>query len=72
MPFIIDDKKRSGYLEGIRDWNRFRRKFINLATELQERYAAQVALQKMFASNKEMNNAEYFEEVEDEDEEVDG
>ena len=72
MPFIIDDKKRSRYLEGIRDWNRFRRKFINLATELQERYAAQIELQKMFASNKAMNNAEYFEEVEDEDEEVDG
>lgn len=72
MPFIIDDKKRSRYLEGIRDWNRFRRKLINLATELQERYAAQVELQKMFASNKAMNNAEYFEEVEDEDEEVDG
>lgn len=65
MPFIIDDKKRSRYLEGIKEWDTSRTKLTGLAIELQERYEEQILLQKMFARNKEFTGLIDIEEEEE-------
>jgi len=47
MPFIIDDKRRSQYLTGIRTWDSNRMKLIEVVAAAQERFEQQVALQKL-------------------------
>ena len=44
-PFIIDDKRRTGYLEGIRCWDKDRSVFMDVCMEAQMRFEAQIALQ---------------------------
>lgn len=44
-PFIIDDKRRTGYLEGIRCWDKDRSVFMDVCMEAQIRFEAQIALQ---------------------------
>ena len=44
-PFIIDDKRRTGYLEGIRCWDKDRSIFMDVCMEAQMRFDAQIALQ---------------------------
>lgn len=45
MPFIIDDKRRTGYLEGIRQWDEDRGILMDVCMEAQMRFEAQIALQ---------------------------
>ena len=47
MPFILDDKHRSQYLAGIKDWSTDRSTFIELVYAAQSRFEAQVELQKL-------------------------
>ena len=52
MPFIIDDKRRGRYLEGLREWDACKDKLLEVVLEAQHRYGAQVELQKLLASNQ--------------------
>ena len=45
MPFILDDKRRGGYLEGIRSWPAERGVLMDVCMEAQMRFEAQLALQ---------------------------
>lgn len=47
MPFILDDKHRSQYLAGIKDWQTDKSTFIELVYAAQSRFEAQVELQKL-------------------------
>ena len=47
MPFVIDDKHRKQYLAGIKEWDTDHTTLLNLADEAQERFKAQIALQKL-------------------------
>lgn len=47
LPFIIDDKRRSGYLEGIRRWDENRGVLMDVCMEAQMRFEAQVVLQEL-------------------------
>ena len=47
MPFILDDKHRSQYLAGIKDWPTDRSTFVELVYAAQSRFEAQVELQKL-------------------------
>ncbi len=44
-PFVIDDKRRTGYLEGIRQWDEDRSILMDVCMEAQMRFEAQIALQ---------------------------
>ena len=46
-PFIIDDKRRTGYLEGIRQWDKERGILMDVCMEAQMRFEAQIALQQL-------------------------
>lgn len=52
MPFIIDDKRRGRYLEGLREWDECKEKLLEVVLEAQQRYGAQVELQKLLAANR--------------------
>lgn len=47
MPFIIDDKKRTDYLDGIRQWDRDRSILTDVVLDCQARFEAQIALQRL-------------------------
>ena len=47
MPFVIDDKHRKQYLAGIKEWDTDHTTLLQLADEAQERFKAQIALQKL-------------------------
>lgn len=47
MPFVIDDKHRKQYLAGIKEWEIDHTILLQLADEAQERFKAQIALQKL-------------------------
>lgn len=51
MPFIIDDKRRGRYLEGLREWDECKDKLLEVVFEAQQRYGAQIELQKLLASD---------------------
>lgn len=53
MPFIIDDKRRGRYLEGIREWDKTKDTLLEVVLEAQQRYGAQAELQKLLAANRE-------------------
>lgn len=59
MPFIIDDKRRGRYLEGIREWDESRDTLLEVVLEAQQRYVAQIELQKLMAANREFLPANY-------------
>ena len=44
MPFIIDDKRRRDYLDGITKWSGRRKVFLEVAQETQARFEAQIDL----------------------------
>lgn len=48
MPFIIDDKRRGRYLEGLRAKDTL----LEVVLEARQRYGAQVELQKLLAANR--------------------
>ena len=44
-PFVIDDMRRAGYLDGIRQWDEDRSILMDVCMEAQMRFEAQIALQ---------------------------
>ena len=51
LPFILDDKRRSRYHQGIRQWDDEPEILIEVVFEAQQRYSAQIELQKLLASD---------------------
>ena len=49
-PFIIDDKRRSRYFRGIKEWHNDRNEMIDVAMEAQDRFEAQIELQRLHAT----------------------
>ena len=47
MPFILDDKKRAGYLQGISAWDKDTSILADVVLDAQERFSRQVDLQKL-------------------------
>ena len=52
MPFIIDDKRRSRYLRGIKEWQVDRYELVDVVMEAQDRFEAQIELQKLYAHTR--------------------
>lgn len=50
MPFIIDDKRRGRYLQGIKEWHEDHFEMIDMVMEAQERFEKQIELQKLHAA----------------------
>jgi len=46
-PFILDDKRRTEYLKGIREWDMDRTTLFTPCLEAQARFQAQIELQKL-------------------------
>ena len=68
MPFIIDDKRRSRYLRGIKEWCDDRYEMIDVVMEAQDRFEAQIELQRLHAAGQFFAPVSYQEGVDDEDE----
>ena len=68
MPFIIDDKRRSRYLRGIREWHDDRYEMIDVVMEAQDRFEAQIELQRLHAAGQFYAPVSYQEAFDDEDE----
>ena len=68
MPFIIDDKRRSRYLRGIKEWHDDRYEMIDVVMEAQDRFEAQIELQRLHAAGQFFAPATYQEGFDDEDE----
>ena len=62
MPFIIDDKRRSRYLHGIKEWHDDRYELVDVVMEAQDRFEAQVELQKLRAAGQFYLPADYKED----------
>ena len=62
MPFIIDDKRRSRYLRGIREWHGDHYELLDVVMEAQDRFEAQVELQKLRAAGQLWLPADYKED----------
>ena len=52
MPFIIDDKRRSRYIHGIKEWNDDHYELLDVVMEAQDRFEAQIELQKLCAHTR--------------------
>ncbi len=52
MPFIIDDKRRPRYLRGIKEWQVDRYELVDVVMEAQDRFEAQIELQKLCAHTR--------------------
>ena len=68
MPFIIDDKRRSRYLRGIREWHDDRFEMIDVVMEAQDRFEAHIELQRLHAAGQFFAPVSYQEGFDDEDE----
>ena len=68
MPFILDDKRRSRYLQGIREWHDDRFEMIDVVMEAQDRFEAQIELQRLHAAGQFFAPASYQEGFDDENE----
>ena len=68
MPFVIDDKRRSRYLRGIKEWHDDRFEMIDVVMEAQDRFEAQIELQRLHAAGQFFAPATYQEGFGDEDE----
>ena len=62
MPFIIDDKRRSRYLRGIKEWHEDRYELVDVVMEAQDRFEAQIELQKLYAHSRLYLPADYTED----------
>lgn len=67
-PFIIDDKRRSRYLRGIKEWCDDRYEMIDVVMEAQDRFEAQIELQRLHAAGQFFAPVSYQEGFDDEDE----
>lgn len=61
MPFIIDDKKRTDYLEGIRQWDQDRSILTDVVLDCQVRFEAQIERQRL------REYGEMYDPIEEED-----
>lgn len=61
MPFILDDKRRGRYLEGIRKWEKNRNPLTVVVQEAQQRFESQIELQILLARSKQFQPAGYSE-----------
>ena len=68
MPFIIDDKRRSRYLRGIKEWHDDRFEMIDVVMEAQDRFEAQIELQRLHAAGQFFAPVSQQEGFDDEDE----
>ncbi len=68
MPFIIDDKRRTRYLRGIKEWHDDRFEMIDVVMEAQDRFEAQIELQRLHAAGQFFAPVSYQEGFDDEDE----
>ena len=68
MPFSIDDKRRSRYLRGIKKWHDDRYEMIDVVMEAQDRFEAQIELQRLHAAGQFFAPVSYQEGFDDEDE----
>ena len=62
MPFIIDDKRRSRYLHGIKEWHDDHYELVDVVMEAQDRFEAQIELQKLYAHTRLYLPANYKED----------
>jgi len=62
MPFILDDKRRSRYIEGIKTWNEHQNPLLEVVLEAQQRYGTQIELQKLYAHSRLYLPANYTED----------
>ena len=62
IPFIIDDKRRSRYLRGLKEWHDDRYELVDVVMEAQDRFEAQVELQKLRAAGQLYLPADYKED----------
>lgn len=62
MPFIIDDKRRSRYLRGIKEWHDDHYELVDVVMEAQDRFEAQIELQKLYAHTRLYLPADYTED----------
>ena len=67
MPFIIDDKRRNGYLEGIRNWSKDRSILSEVVMDAQGRFDAQISLQKLAEHGENFLPEGYEENIDDEE-----
>ena len=68
MPFIIDDKHWFRYLRGIKEWHDDRFEMIDVVMEAQDRFEAQIELQRLHAAGQFFAPVSYQESFDDEDE----
>ena len=68
MPFILDDKRRSRYLQGIREWFTDRYELVDVVMEAQSRFESQIELQKLQKAAEFYQPEEYKEGLKNEDE----
>ena len=68
MPFILDDKRRSRYLQGIREWFVDRYELVDVVMEAQSRFESQIELQKLQKAAEFYQPEEYKEGLKHEDE----
>ena len=62
MPFIIDDKRRSRYLRGIKEWQVDHYELVDVVMEAQDRFEAQIERQKLYAHSRLYLPADYTED----------
>ena len=67
MPFILDDKRRSRYLQGIREWFVDRYELVDVVMEAQSRFESQIELQKLQKAAEFYQPEEYKEGLKNED-----
>lgn len=61
-PFILDDKRRTEYLKGIREWDMDKTTFFTPCLEAQTRFQAQIDLQKLLEYAQRYKPADYKED----------
>ncbi len=62
MPFIIDDKRRSRYIRGIKEWHDDHYELLDVVMEAQDRFEAQIELQRLYAASRLYLPADYKED----------
>ena len=61
-PFILDDKRRTEYLKGIREWDMDKTTLFTPCLEAQARFQAQIDLQKLQEYAQRYKPADYKED----------
>ena len=67
VPFILDDKKRTAYLEGLREWDEDPGILADVVLDAQERFQRQVELQTLMAYGHDYDPNKYQEDDWDEE-----